>query len=133
MSRRHTRLAFAARLTLSAAGGAALPRPGEEREDAVGMAGIDLLEAARPPEQAAVDLVTVVARILGDVADFRRVHEPAPGGQLPRREQIGAAASAVAVVPAVAVAARVWPARLLAARSPITRPTSLAPAGRRLA
>lgn len=97
------------------------------------MAGIDLLEAARPTEQAAVDLVAVVAGVFGDVADFVRRHESATGGKLPRREQVWPAADAVAVLPAVAVAARVRPTRLFATRAPITRPTSLAAAGHRLA
>lgn len=97
------------------------------------MAGIDLLQATRPPEQAAIEFVAVVARVFGDVADLIRGHESAPGGKLPRREQVGAAADAVAVLPAVAVAARVGPTGLFAARPPVARATPLAPAGHRLA
>lgn len=97
------------------------------------MAGIDLLQATRATEQATVDLVAVVAGILGDVADLRRRHESAPGGQLPGGEKIGTATDAVAVVPAVAVVARIGAARLLAPGSPVTRAASLAPAGHRLA
>lgn len=96
------------------------------------MTGIELLQATRSAEQTTVDLVAVVAGILGDVADLRRSHEPATGGQLPGGEKIGTTTHAVAVVPAVTGVARVRAARLLAPRSPITRATSLAPAGHRL-
>lgn len=97
------------------------------------MAGIDLLQATRAAEQAAVDLVAVVAGILGDVADLRGRHEPATGGKLPGREQIGTTTGAVAVVPAVAVVARIGAARLLGSRSPIPRTAPLTPARHRLA
>lgn len=97
------------------------------------MAGIDLLEAARPTEQAAVDLVAVVAGVFGDVADFVRRHEPAPGGKLPWREQVWPAADTVAVLPAVAVAARIGPTRLFATWPPKAMTAPLAAAGHRLA
>jgi hypothetical protein len=97
------------------------------------MAGVDLLEATRPSEQAAVDLVAVVAGVFGDVADLFRGHEPAPGGKLPWREQVWPAADAVAVLPAVTVAARVGPTRLFATRPPIAMATSLAAARHGLA
>lgn len=97
------------------------------------MAGIDLLETTRPPEQTAIDLVAIVAGILRDVADLRRRHEAATGGQLPGGEEIGPAADAVAVLPAIAVAARIGSARLFAAWPPVARAAPLTPAGHRLA